>query len=57
MKLRQRQQQHQKVKRFNEQNNNSVHASGFFVHFFVVHAQLRHEKTKFYVLRMRTVKR
>ena len=37
----------QKNNWFNEQNNNSAHASRFFVHFFAVPAQLRHEMTKF----------
>ena len=32
--------------RFHEQNNNSAHASRFFVHFVAVPAQLRHEMTK-----------
>ena len=47
-KLRRRQQEErQKSNRFNEQNNNSARASRFFVNFFDVPAQLRHEMTKF----------
>ena len=37
-----------KSNRSNEQNNNSAHATRFFVHFFTVPAQLRREMTSFY---------
>ena len=47
-KLQRRQQREcQKVSGFNEKNNNSVHASRFFVHFIAVPAQLQHEMTKY----------
>ena len=38
-----RQRERQKSNRFNKQNNNFTRASHFFVHFFPVFAQLRHE--------------
>ena len=44
---RRQQPEHQKINRFNEQNNNSARAPRFFVHFFAVPVQLRHEMTKF----------
>ena len=44
---RQRQGERQKNNRFNEWTNNSTRASRFFVHFFAVPAQQRHEMTKF----------
>ena len=51
-KLRQRRQRERKKKtkkknRFNEQNNNFARVSRFFVHFFVIPAQLRREMANF----------
>ena len=44
---RRRQRERQKHNRFNEQNNNFARASRFFVHFFVIPAQVRREMAHF----------
>ena len=44
---RRRQRERQKNNRFNEQNNNFARASRFFVHFFVIPAQVRREMANF----------
>ena len=43
MPRRRRQRERQKSNRLKRQNNNSAHASRFFVHFFAVTARLRRE--------------